>query len=163
MIVWAVLRFPTWCRVRRRSWPGGLPARRHFRNSEVDMAEEARPLSDNASATAVPPEVSAPPLTDVTARGPIPPVLPLPSFGGNDFIPITIMAHFPSDVAPLFLQRLFQVVDLPVQMSVNLAYHRAIPMSHQFRDGQMIVSLHELPGRETVSGVIHDLLPAGRA
>jgi hypothetical protein len=73
--------------VRRRSWPGGLPTRRHFRNSEVDMADEARPLSVNASATAVPPEVSAPPLTDVIAQGPIPPVLPLLSFGGNGMSP----------------------------------------------------------------------------
>ena len=69
----------------------------------------------------------------------------------------------PWGVGPLIRQRHLQVVGLPVQMSVNLAYHRAIPMSHQFRDGQMIVALHEFPGREAVPGVIHGHLPTCRA
>ena len=61
---------------------------------------------------------------------------------------------------PLILQRLLQVVDLPVQMSVNLAYHRAISMPHQFRDGQVIVALHKLAGGEAVPGVIQGHFPA---
>jgi hypothetical protein len=65
-------------------------------------------------------------------------------------------------VGPSIRQRLLQVIDLPVQMSVDLTYHGAIPMSHQFGDGQVVVALHEFPGCEAVPSIVHGLLPACR-
>ena len=50
---------------------------------------------------------------------------------------------------PLIHQRcIFRWSVCRVQMTVNLANHCAILMPHLFRDGQMIVALHEFPGCE---------------
>ena len=43
---------------------------------------------------------------------------------------------------------------VPVKMAVNLRQHRAVPMTHQLGDGQVVVPLDEFPRGEPVPAIV---------
>ena len=71
------------------------------------------------------------------------------------------MAKLARQPAESFLQRPLQVGVIPIKMRVHLRQHRAVTMAHQLGNGQVIVTLHELPSGKAVTHIIRGFLDPG--